>query len=450
MALLFGTNFMASDIAKILEQNDIQQNGIRTWRKLFGNASLGYNAQRGALKSDYSDVIAQAYKSNLAQQNAVASAGLNLGATNELMGLTQQDLHNTYQTYMNNYKQSLSALDENYSNEVKSLNNALLERAQNYADYFSAGVDYFYNHLTGSTYNGADYFSDKGMDWLWENTPDKSLASREQLMNMLFDENGTLTKEGTQFFDAIYNATPYGYTRDDGSRTMSFDEWLSNENSDLREWAASIDNFNYNFARTNKGTANILLGRESTDEKYHRGEYLTKEQAEYYTKASEDELRAKYSVNTSPTANSPTQKSAQYTNAIDALNTWLSASGHQGRGSEKSASNAAIAKYEETARTAFKEYEQSIEAKFYHLEGLMQYQEFAPEDQQKYVELRTSFATNLEKLKGHQVVVSNKKTRRDYFAIVDELNDIYYQLNLLHAGIEPEKFTHWTGKTSGY
>lgn len=274
MALLFGTNFMASDIAKILEQNDIQQNGIRTWRKLFGNASLGYNAQRGTLKSDYSDVIAQAYKSNLAQQNAVASAGLNLGATNELMGLTQQDLHNTYQTYMNNYKQSLSALDENYSNEVTSLNEALLERAQNYADYFSAGVDYFYNHLTGSTYNGADYFSDKGMDWLWENTPDKSLASREQLMNMLFDENGTLTKEGTQFFDAIYNATPYGYTRDDGSRTMSFDEWLSNENSDLREWAASIDNFNYNFARTNKGTANILSGRESTDEKYHRGEYL--------------------------------------------------------------------------------------------------------------------------------------------------------------------------------
>ncbi|MBR2398766.1 MAG: hypothetical protein IKA96_02260 [Alistipes sp.] len=274
MALLFGTNFMASDIAKILEQNDLRQNGIRTWRQLFGNASLGYNAQSSALRTDYNDVIAQAYKSNLARQNAVASAGLNLGATNELMGLTQQDLHNTYQTYINNYKQSLSALDENYFNEVTSLNDALLERAQNYADYFSAGVDYFYNHLTGSTYDGTDYFTDKGMDWLWENTPDKSLASREQLMNILFDENGTLTKEGTQFFDAVYNATPYGYTRDDGSRTMSFDEWLSGENPDLREWAASIDNFNYNFARTNKGTANILLGRESTDEKYRRGDYV--------------------------------------------------------------------------------------------------------------------------------------------------------------------------------
>ena len=132
------------------------------------------------------------------------------------------------------------------------------------------------------------------------------------------------------------------------------------------------------------------------------------------------------------------------------MNKYLTASGHQGRGSEKSASDATIAKYEETAREAFKEYEKSIEDKFYHLEGLMRYQDFAPEDQQKYIELRTSFATNLEKLKGHQVVVSNKKTRRDYFAIVNELNDIYYQLNLLHAGIEPEKFTHWTGKTSGY
>ena len=34
----FGLNLPASNIKKILEQNDKQQSGVRSWRQLFGGA----------------------------------------------------------------------------------------------------------------------------------------------------------------------------------------------------------------------------------------------------------------------------------------------------------------------------------------------------------------------------------------------------------------------------
>ena len=68
MALQYGMNFLASDMRNILEQHRDVQNGVRTWQKLFGNASLGNQAQVGALKADYTDAITQAYKSNQHQE----------------------------------------------------------------------------------------------------------------------------------------------------------------------------------------------------------------------------------------------------------------------------------------------------------------------------------------------------------------------------------------------
>ena len=41
MRLQYGMNITASNMRNILEKNDKQQNGVRTWRQLFGNASLG-------------------------------------------------------------------------------------------------------------------------------------------------------------------------------------------------------------------------------------------------------------------------------------------------------------------------------------------------------------------------------------------------------------------------
>ena len=79
MALQYGVNITASDMRSILEKNDKQQSGVRTWRQLLGNASLGYQSQLDKNKSYYNDAMLQAYKSNFAQNNNIIGAGINAG-----------------------------------------------------------------------------------------------------------------------------------------------------------------------------------------------------------------------------------------------------------------------------------------------------------------------------------------------------------------------------------
>ena len=77
----------------------------------------------------------------------------------------------------------------------------------------------------------------------------------------------------------------------DGERDVrSFDEWLGDQEDtfdnydanfsgmakngkELRDWWISPDAFNYNFAGTNRGTSQVLTGRESTDDVYGDYEY---------------------------------------------------------------------------------------------------------------------------------------------------------------------------------
>ena len=60
----------------------------------------------------------------------------------------------------------------------------------------------------------------------------------------------------------------------DTERTMyGFDEWLSKNNPELRDWWLTQDVYNYTREGTNRGSANVLSGRESTDKTYHPSEY---------------------------------------------------------------------------------------------------------------------------------------------------------------------------------
>jgi hypothetical protein len=93
------------------------------------------------------------------------------------------------------------------------------------------------------------------------------------------NDDGTLTKKGVMFFDQMFN-TPYEeYVRTgkDGEEiaVRSFDKWLSDTDSELRDWWVSQDAFNYNFAGTNKGTSQTIMGRESTDTKYAPHQYAS-------------------------------------------------------------------------------------------------------------------------------------------------------------------------------
>lgn len=310
--LPYGINITASDMRNIIEQNDKQQTGIRSWRQLFGNASLGYEAQADALKTDYNKAIADAYAANFQQQNNLMGQGLNVGATQELIGMNRQDLLSAYSNYMRDYQNAQSEVAQTYQDEVGMIDTALNERAENFANLYNSAYQYLAKELVGSTHLVTDpdtplYYENKeegtttteggkgkeyagqakkpediaigqGLGWLVD--PDSGQALPwEQLSTLLFDDSGALTQRGIQYFDQLMNMRPEGYTKADGTAVKSFDAWLAEENPELRTWFASADPFNYTFKGTNAVTAAAYAGRESTDEAYNEGEYLSNETA---------------------------------------------------------------------------------------------------------------------------------------------------------------------------
>lgn len=304
MALQYGLNITASDMAKILEENDKQQTGVRTWRQLFGNASLGYGAQSDALKTDYASAISQAYASNFVQKNAIMNAGLSAGSTNQMLAQNRNALHTAYQTAMGNYANAAGNLAQSYGGEVNQIQTDLSTRAKNFADLYNRAYDYLVNELYGATYsepgtstNGAtpitegegkkakitgynpvvhDYIKEHGLEWTL-NKDGSAIRSWDDLSRELFNEDRTLTMKGREFFDQMFNTGSDGYARTDKDGNVStmrgFDRWLSDTDSKLRDWWASGDAYNYTKASTNAGTAKTLVGLESTDDTYHKSEF---------------------------------------------------------------------------------------------------------------------------------------------------------------------------------
>ena len=275
MALQSGFNLPASDMAQILEKNDKTAQGIRTWRSLFGNASLANASAMDKLTTSYSDAIAQAYRANLEQENQIMGAGLSSGATKSLLALSRDELQQTYDNYLANYSSALGDVASAYNEEVGAIAGALGDRAQNLSDLYNSAYDYLVNELYPSTYtdkegNVSNYLDDYGFNWLY-NTDDTGMTSIknwDDIAQQIFDEEGNINIYGQNLFNALFNSRPEGYqlTDDRGNiySTRTFDQWLSDTNPELREWFASSDPFNYTFAGTNKGTAQSLLGMDST------------------------------------------------------------------------------------------------------------------------------------------------------------------------------------------
>lgn len=289
MSLQYGLNITASNMKKILEENDKQQSGIRSWRQLFGNASLGYEAQSGALQGDYASAMAEAYKANLAQRDTAMNAGYNLGATKELIGASRNDLTAAYNTYIRNYANDQSSLATNYQNEWNALDNELTARAENFAKIYSSAYDYLSKELYGSTFmrdgEEVNVLKDQGLDWLYlkdeAGNPTKDIMSWDELSRQLFNEDGSLNRTGIRFYDQMFNTAKQGWTTSDGNAVRSFDQWLSDTYSNdkewghLRDWWLSQDAHNYNLTGTNRGTGQSIIGLEGKDQLYTPGEHMS-------------------------------------------------------------------------------------------------------------------------------------------------------------------------------
>lgn len=308
MALQYGLNITASDMRSILEKNDKQQSGVRTWRQLLGNASLGYQSQLDKNKSYYNDAMLQAYKSNFAQNNNIIGAGINAGGTKNLMGDNRLELQNIYENYVKNYLSAGQSASEDYSDEVSAIQEGLTERAEKYSSLYNSAYKYLSEELYNASltnlgeptydkdgnviYNNpinTNYLEDRGMDWMLERDSDGNilgLSSWDKISSKLKNSDGSLNENGTKFFDQLFNASPNDYINNLTSEdSKTFGKWLSDTDNELYNWLASKDLFNYNFADTNFGSAKNILGMESTDSTAGSTEYINTEDLNNFDKA---------------------------------------------------------------------------------------------------------------------------------------------------------------------
>jgi hypothetical protein len=244
--------------------------------------------------------MAQAYKANLAQQNAVAGLGLNTGATQAAVGATRADLMNAYNTYIANYNKDAATVAQNYSSEVNAIDTALNERAANFANLYSSAYKYLSEELYGSTRTrdgvATNLFDDQELGWAYAKDANGNttteLASWDELSRQLFNPDGSINEQGRKFFDQMFNQIPQGYMTKNSERTRGFDEWLSAQEDtfanydatnlpgmaktgrELRNWWITQDDFNYTRANSNKGTAQANVGLESTAQGYKPHDYI--------------------------------------------------------------------------------------------------------------------------------------------------------------------------------
>ena len=273
----YGLNFTATDAKNYITQNTRDNNGVKVWENLFGNATMSAMRQSDILKSDYTNTIAEAYKANIANKDAIAKAGLTNSATQRMLQENNIDLNDVYQQYLQNYQTGMNTIAENYQKTVTAYDEALNTEAQNYVNTYNSAYDYIKDELQYSDYRGINH----ELDWLFVNDNDLNsenskyteeqkgqLKTWDQIVREgeLFDDEGRLTIKGTEFFDYIFNAQPQmsQFNSDKESRlTRGYDEWLSNKNPELRDWLNAGG-----FSEVKKS-----IGLKGDDDSYHRKEY---------------------------------------------------------------------------------------------------------------------------------------------------------------------------------
>lgn len=319
MPISYGNSILpASEMKNVLAEQSRQRSGVKTWENLLGLAGQSYAAQTAAATTDYSQAIGEAYAANLRNKDTIAAAGLSKGTSDMLYDLNRDELESAYNTYLSNYGKALDAASENYQKQASAIDTALTGEAENTSKIYNAAYEYLKNELANAgmvetvsaptpqnklatAEQTTPYLSNKGADWLYDK--EGAIRSFSDLLSDMTNADGSLTDKGRQFFDLVFNAMPTGYDVD-GTAARSFDQYLSDTDTALRDWYAGADVYNATVRGTHGATLRQLAGIDNTYA-YNPQTYLSKEQRR----------QREADINWLKSTVSPVQKSVQATGA---------------------------------------------------------------------------------------------------------------------------------------
>lgn len=262
-----GSIFTKDSVASQLEDANKNYYGQRTWANIFGNIDLGGQMASEALKSQYGGVFGESYANAKIMENQIMSSNLGQGFKKSMLDANQTALEKAYDTYMQNYMKDFQSIQDTVTANRAQANKALDTQADYTTRYGNAHYDYLkalydkYDAGESTLFENENYAKYLNKDEAGIVT---GLMSQSQIHDLLYDEQGNLTRAGVDFFDQLEH--------DDVLMDYSFGDYLQAEDPDLYNWAVS-DN-PYNFAQNRAGlnindaTFREMVGQSSLDEQY--------------------------------------------------------------------------------------------------------------------------------------------------------------------------------------
>lgn len=276
--------YTASEAQKQLLNSNRDYNNRLTWQNAIQGVNASANASLSQLEKQYAGATADAYTSYLKNKNALeASGAVGTGLQNLL-----QENYNTLEQAYNSYQQSLlqgqAQVQQAANEQLENIYSSLEEQAQNSADYTNLHVDYLQslwdayeageNTLFDDPYwtrfkayyeptyddNGNIVYDDNGN--IVYNQDIASLINSKDLEQMMFTD-GQLNDIGKDILRQLENDTA---NRDLG--VQSWNDYLTDTNPELAEWAQSYNSYNYTPGMTNAATMRELYGLSSDDYTY--------------------------------------------------------------------------------------------------------------------------------------------------------------------------------------
>lgn len=294
--------------------------GSRSFGSLYAANELAGARATQQIEQQYGEQIGAAYKTAMAQKANILESNLGTGYKRELSTDIEESLNKAYDTYMGQLSQSKQQIAETVSEANTQVDDVLQKYAENTAayraahdDYAQYWIDYMRNNLSEEEYakfiaspDWRNYVTiDFGGDeaaasqyQLLQNFVDAGLITDQQLRQAyaqyyrlktteelsapayveevdpetgetfrkytsIVDEEGNITSAGKNYFDFLEN---YAATRQ--GKGPSWEEYLSENNPELLDWAKTYNPYNYTDDPTNAGTFRTVYGTASTDYKY--------------------------------------------------------------------------------------------------------------------------------------------------------------------------------------
>ena len=294
--------------------------GSRSFGSLYAANELAGARATQQVEQQYGEQIGAAYKTAMAQRANILESNLGTGYKTELSEDVQKSLNQAYDAYMSKMSQSKQQIAETVSEANAQVDDTLQKYAENTAayrtahgDYAQSWVDYMRNNLSeeeyakfitspdwrnyvtldfgddenaASQYQLLQKFVDAGImtDQQLRETYAKyyRLKTTEELSTPTFveevdpetgetfrkytsivDDEGNITSAGKNYFDFLEN---YAATRQ--GKGPSWEDYLSENNPELLDWAKTYNPYNYTDDPTNAGTFRTVYGTASTDYKY--------------------------------------------------------------------------------------------------------------------------------------------------------------------------------------